>query len=61
MKSNRYLYGDVIVPEIPEWIKEKRIDALQKNLDRVLDKPARDVDWVKVKDINDAIDFWRSL
>lgn len=61
MKTNKYLYGKVKVPKVPEKVVNKRIKLLNKNLTKVLNVHFMKRDDKRLNDIVEDIDFWQNI
>ena len=62
MKTNAYLYGkDVHVPEIPQEIVAKRIEALNDNLEKLQNVHYLERDMERIRAVIKAIRFWLNI
>ena len=62
MKTNAYLYGeDVEVPEIPQEIVVKRIEALNYNLEKLQNVHYLERDMERIRAVIKAIRFWLNI
>ena len=62
MKTNAYLYGeDVEVPEIPQEIVAKRIEALNDNLEKLQNVHYLERDMERIRAVIKAIRFWLNI
>lgn len=60
--SNDYLYGkDVEVPEIPEEIIVRRLEALKDRLHELMEIPYLDRDDDNIHAMHKAISFWEKI
>ena len=62
MQSNEYLYGvDAEVPEIPEEVIVRRLEALNDNLSELMEVPYLGRDDMRVRKVQEAIKFWEEI
>jgi len=62
MMTNDYLYGkDVEVPEIPQEVIVRRLEALNDNLAELLKVTYLGRDSARVRRVQKAIDFWEKI
>ena len=61
MTKNKYLYGDVDVPEIDALVVARRIELLDDHLTEVMNVPPLERNQNKANAIIKAISFWSSI
>ncbi len=61
MISNKYLYGDADVSNIPQDIIDERVTALNVESKKLLDQHYLERDSERLNTILRAIDFWQGI
>jgi len=61
MTKTEYLYGTEEVPMIPKEIIEKRINILNRNLEKLLKVSYMKREQERINKILKAINFWKDL
>jgi len=61
VQKNKYLYGDVDVPEIDSLVVARRIELLDDHLTEVMNVPPLERNQNQAHAIIKAISFWQNI